>query len=186
MFLQPSNGEKFTEGITMKSFKEFVFIVEERDSSNDEPLEITTDFDLFDPEHTKDLKEMYLYESVSSNDKGVLHELLTGYHLNGGQHMSPDAKKAHDEIKSRITKDEYDNAHKMAQGTANHIHKHFDGNIKSVQGQQTIDILKEALFKFQLERNGLTNTPYEITLVAAASLNGADIFASLDWEEISR
>ena len=56
----------------------------------------------------------------------------------------------------------------------------------SVQGQQTIDILKEALFKFQLERNGLTNTPYEITLVAAASLNGADIFASLDWEEISR
>lgn len=56
----------------------------------------------------------------------------------------------------------------------------------SVQGQQTIDILKEALFKFQLERNGLSNTPYEITLVAAASLNGADIFASLDWEEISR
>lgn len=56
----------------------------------------------------------------------------------------------------------------------------------SVQGQQTIDILKEALFKFQLERNGLTNTPYEITLIAAASLNGADIFASLDWEEISR
>lgn len=116
----------------MKSFKEFVFIVEERDSSNEEPLEITTDFDLFDPEHTKDLKEMYLYESVSSNDKGVLHELLTGYHLNGEQHMSPDAKKAHDEIKSRITKDEYDNAHKMAQGTANHIHKHFGGNIKSV------------------------------------------------------
>lgn len=56
----------------------------------------------------------------------------------------------------------------------------------SVQGQQTIDILKEALFKFQLERNSLTNTPYEITLIAAASLNGADIFASLDWEEISR
>ena len=56
----------------------------------------------------------------------------------------------------------------------------------SVQGQQTIDILKEALLKFQLERNGLTNTPYEITLIAAASLNGADIFASLDWEEISR
>lgn len=56
----------------------------------------------------------------------------------------------------------------------------------SNQSQQTIDILKEALFKFQLERNGLTNTPYEITLVAAASLDGADIFASLDWEEISR
>jgi hypothetical protein len=54
------------------------------------------------------------------------------------------------------------------------------------QGSAPIDILKEALFKFQLERNGLTNTPYELTLVAAASFNGADIHASMDWEEITR
>lgn len=54
------------------------------------------------------------------------------------------------------------------------------------QSTGTIDILKEALFKFQLERNGLTNTPYELTLVASASFNGADIYASMDWEEITR
>ncbi len=48
------------------------------------------------------------------------------------------------------------------------------------------DILKEALFKFQLERNGLTGTPYELTLVVASDTAGADVFASLDWEEISR
>jgi len=54
------------------------------------------------------------------------------------------------------------------------------------QSSQSVDILKEALFKFQLERNGLTKTPYELTLVAASDTAGADIFASLDWEEISR
>jgi hypothetical protein len=56
----------------------------------------------------------------------------------------------------------------------------------SNQGSSPVDILKEALFKFQLERNGLTSTPFELTLTAAADTNGADIYASMDWEEISR
>lgn len=54
------------------------------------------------------------------------------------------------------------------------------------QASAPIDILKEALFKFQLERNGLTGTPFELTLVATASTNGADIYGSMDWEEITR
>jgi len=54
------------------------------------------------------------------------------------------------------------------------------------QSASPIDILKEALFKFQLERNGLTGTPYELTLCAATTLAGADIYASMDWEEITR
>jgi hypothetical protein len=54
------------------------------------------------------------------------------------------------------------------------------------QSVSTIDILKEALFKFQLERNSFTSTPFELTLVAAASVNSAEIHASMDWEEISR
>lgn len=56
----------------------------------------------------------------------------------------------------------------------------------SNQGASTIDILKEALFANQLERNGLTSTPYELTLIAAASTNTAEIHASFDWEEVSR
>lgn len=56
----------------------------------------------------------------------------------------------------------------------------------SNQGSSSVDILKEALFKFQLERNGLTGAPYELSLVAAADTNGADIYASMDWEEVSR
>jgi hypothetical protein len=54
------------------------------------------------------------------------------------------------------------------------------------QSGGTVDILKEALFKFQLERNSFTGTPYELTLVCASDTAGADVFASLDWEEISR
>ena len=54
------------------------------------------------------------------------------------------------------------------------------------QSRASVDILKEALFKFQLERNGLTGTPYELSLVIASDTAGADVFASLDWEEISR
>lgn len=56
----------------------------------------------------------------------------------------------------------------------------------SAQGSTPTDILKEALFKFQLERNGLTSVPFELTVVAAADTNGADIYASMDWEEVSR
>jgi hypothetical protein len=56
----------------------------------------------------------------------------------------------------------------------------------SNQGSASVDILKEALFKFQLERNGLTGAPFELSLVASASTNGGDIFGSVDWEEISR
>jgi hypothetical protein len=56
----------------------------------------------------------------------------------------------------------------------------------SNQGSNTIDILKEALFAFQLERNFLTSTPYELSLVCAAASNGNQVHASIDWEEISR
>ena len=56
----------------------------------------------------------------------------------------------------------------------------------NAQGSVTTDILKEALFKFQLERNGLTNVPYELTIAVAASTNNELVHASMDWEEISR
>ena len=56
----------------------------------------------------------------------------------------------------------------------------------TTQSAVPVDILREALFKFQLERNGLTGTPYEITLCAASQTAGADVYASLDWEEVTR
>jgi hypothetical protein len=54
------------------------------------------------------------------------------------------------------------------------------------QSTASVDILKEALFKFQLERDGLAATPYELSLIVAASVSTSNVHASMDWEEISR
>lgn len=54
------------------------------------------------------------------------------------------------------------------------------------RGAVPVDVLKEALFKFQLERNSFTDTPYELTLVVDTDSAGSDVLASLDFEEISR
>jgi hypothetical protein len=56
----------------------------------------------------------------------------------------------------------------------------------SNQGSTQVDILKEALFKTQLERDGLTSTPYELTVVVASDSANDTVLASMDWEEISR
>jgi hypothetical protein len=54
------------------------------------------------------------------------------------------------------------------------------------QSTTQIDVLKEALFRFQLERDGLTSTPYELSLILTASANTSTVHASMDWEVISR
>lgn len=56
----------------------------------------------------------------------------------------------------------------------------------SSQASVNTDILKEALFSFQLERDSFTSTPYEISLVVTASTNTELVYGSMDWEEISR
>jgi hypothetical protein len=54
------------------------------------------------------------------------------------------------------------------------------------QGGSKADVLKNALFKFQLERNSLSTTPYELTLIVASDSASDTIVASMDWEEVSR
>jgi len=54
------------------------------------------------------------------------------------------------------------------------------------QSAGNIDLLKEALFKFQLERNTFTSTPEVISLVVACDTASADTYSTLDWEEITR
>tara|TARA_R110001606_G_scaffold363198_1_gene517156 strand:- start:139 stop:1077 length:939 start_codon:yes stop_codon:yes gene_type:complete len=56
----------------------------------------------------------------------------------------------------------------------------------SKQGANPVDLLKSALFKFQLERDSFNGTNYELALVCSSDTSGADIFGSLDWEEVSR
>ncbi len=58
----------------------------------------------------------------------------------------------------------------------------------SNQGSPSLNILKEALFANQLERNGLTGLAYELSFeVAVGTTSGGEgVFASIDWEEVSR
>jgi len=56
----------------------------------------------------------------------------------------------------------------------------------SNQGSNSVDILKEALFTTQLERDTFTATAYEITLACTGASNGNQVLGSVDWEEISR
>jgi hypothetical protein len=56
----------------------------------------------------------------------------------------------------------------------------------SNQASPSVDILKEALFKFQLERNTMANTTTTLTLALAAGTDTTTCFGSMDWEEITR
>jgi len=56
----------------------------------------------------------------------------------------------------------------------------------SNQSVSSTELLKEALFRFQLERDPFPPTSYELVLEVAASSNSATCHASLDWEEVTR
>lgn len=84
----------------------------------------------------------FLNEEVSSNDKGVMHELLVGYHLRGGKHMEKHAdinglspQEVHDKLKSGMTDDEYKILHTRAKAAAEDLRKKVGehGDIHNVQ-----------------------------------------------------
>ena len=54
------------------------------------------------------------------------------------------------------------------------------------QGTTVFTILKEGLFRNQLERNSFTNTPFTLSLCMACSTTSQSCFASIDWEEVTR
>jgi hypothetical protein len=50
----------------------------------------------------------------------------------------------------------------------------------------SVALFKDSMFRFQLERNTFTSTPYEMILSVTASQNSSKVFASIDWEEVTR
>ena len=63
--------------------------------------------------------------SVSNNTKGIMHELLTGYHLNGENHMThhvdsngDSPEEAHDKLKATMHPDDYKKANDRAKSAA--------------------------------------------------------------------
>jgi hypothetical protein len=55
----------------------------------------------------------------------------------------------------------------------------------TTQSNNSINILKAALFQFQLQRNGLIGTPEEFSLLVQTADANSQVYASIDWEEIS-
>lgn len=79
-------------------------------------------------------------KKITSNTMGVLHELLTGYHLRGGKHMEKhkDAnglspQQAHDQLKKSMSKKQYDDANIKAKAAAEDLKKRVGGKVKNVQ-----------------------------------------------------
>jgi hypothetical protein len=58
--------------------------------------------------------------------------------------------------------------------------------VGSNQGSEMSQLQRENLFEYQLERNSFTSTPYELILIASTDNAGADILASLGWQETTR
>jgi hypothetical protein len=107
------------------------------------------------------------------NGKNFHWEVKSGLTTSGGSWLSAGTDSA---VEYNITGTSQTGGRVLASGFIN----------SSNQGSPTVDILKEALFKFQLERNGLTNTPSELALVIACSTDDEEVYASLDWEEVTR
>ncbi len=78
---------------------------------------------------------------------------------------------------------EYDMSANTISGGTTMAQGYFASTTQSVV---PVDILKEALFKFQLERNGLTGNTYPVTISVTGVGAGDDVLASVDWEEVSR
>ena len=57
-------------------------------------------------------------------------------------------------------------------------------SIGSNQGSTVVDITKDELLKYQLERNSFTGTPTVLALIASTQSAGADVLAALNWEEV--
>jgi len=56
--------------------------------------------------------------------------------------------------------------------------------VGSNQGSTPISVNRQNLFKYQLEREPFTNTPYEFTVVVSVDSGSSDVAASINWEEV--
>jgi len=109
------------------------------------------------------------------NGKNYAWRILNGTTITGGAWAPASADSS---VEYNITGTSTTGGRVLAQGYIN----------SSNQGSPSMDILKEALFAAQLERNTFTSTPFEIVIEMAIDAIGGTLgaYASLDWEEISR
>lgn len=108
-----------------------------------------------------------------TNNANYRWEIVQGATTTGGTWVSAGATSS---VEYNITGTSVSGGRSLASGLTN----------GSNQGSFPVDIDKESLFTFQLERESFTSTPYELVLLAETDSAGADLLASLDWEEVTR
>lgn len=54
------------------------------------------------------------------------------------------------------------------------------------QSTSSVELNRDDLFRFQLQRDSFTSTPLEFTLCVASNGGGDSVFGSIDWQEITR
>jgi hypothetical protein len=109
------------------------------------------------------------------NGKNYSWQLIQSATITGGSWVPVGANSA---VEYNITGTSVAGGRLLAQGYVN----------SSNQGSPSINILKEALFANQLERNSFTGTAFEFVVAIAIDTIGGTLgaYASVDWEEISR
>jgi len=109
------------------------------------------------------------------NGKNYQWRILNGAVITGGSWVSAGTDSG---VEYNITGTTAAGGRVLASGFVN----------SSNQGSPSINILKQALFANQLERNALAGVPYELVIEMAIDTTGGVLgaYASVDWEEISR
>ncbi len=109
------------------------------------------------------------------NGKNYAWRVLNGTTITGGAWVPIGADSA---VEYNLTGTSTTGGRVLAQGYVN----------SSNQGSPSINLLKEALFATQLERDTFTGVAYEIVIEMAIDTIGGTLgaYASVDWEEISR
>jgi hypothetical protein len=110
-----------------------------------------------------------------TNNANYCWEIVQGGTTSGGSWVSPNASSL---VEYNITATGY------TQGDGEVLTAGF--SIGSNQGSTTSELHRTDLFEYQLERNSFTSTPFEMILIASTDLAGADVLASLGWQETTR
>jgi hypothetical protein len=109
------------------------------------------------------------------NGKNYAWRVVNGATITGGAWNPASADSS---VEYNLTGASVTGGRVLAQGYVN----------SSNQGSPSINILKEALFSTQLERNTFTGTAFELVVEMAIDVIGGVLgsYVSIDWEEISR
>jgi hypothetical protein len=109
------------------------------------------------------------------NGKNYAWRIVNGCIITGGSWVSAGIDSS---VEYNLTGTSVSGGRVLAQGYVN----------SSNQGSPSINILKEAIFAAQLERNPFTSTPLQLVIEMAIDATGGTLgaYVSIDWEEISR